>query len=292
MGATGRRILIGGVVLVVLGLIGAGGAVAAGLLGAPAPEYRTAEVTRGDLSETVALTGSVTRVNQASETFPTSGTVTWVGVQIGEKVTKGQPMARIEKLPLQVELVTAEADLIQARAAYQRDLKAADDAAEQQQEEEEEKEGEGLHSADAGAFGRQRSHRRPSRNRNLPSPAARPATGRVQRRRRGRPAAADDPAGRGDGSRSADLRTGLRAEPEQHALGRRPDATPPTATPTPSASLADRRPCPPPRRRPRPSRLAHPDRVPQPDADPHSDRVLDRVHQPHRRPRLVPHAQR
>ena len=37
MGATGRRILIGAVVLVVLGLIGAGGAVAAGLLGAPAP---------------------------------------------------------------------------------------------------------------------------------------------------------------------------------------------------------------------------------------------------------------
>ncbi len=177
MGATGRRILIGAVVLVVLGLIGAGGAVAAGLLGAPAPEYRTAEVTRGNLSETVALTGSVTRVNQASETFPTSGTVTWVGVQIGEKVTKGQPMARIEKLPLQVELVTAEADLIQARAAYQRDLKAADDAAEQQRKQRRRRRRRSRRRRPPHRRGRRLRptavHRRPSRNRNLLSPAAR-----------------------------------------------------------------------------------------------------------------------
>ena len=228
MGATGRRILIGAVVLV-----GArphrrrrrrGGR----LLGAPAPEYRTAEVTRGNLSETVALTGSVTRVNQASETFPTSGTVTWVGVQIGEKVTKGQPMARIEKLPLQVELVTAEADLIQARAAYQRDLKAADDAAEQQRkqrgggEEREEAEGEGLHTGEVGAFGRQRSTAVPAGTATCS--AQRHATG-VRRRRRGRPAAAGDPAGRGDGSRSADMRTGSPGRGQADALGH-PQAPP------------------------------------------------------------------
>ena len=101
-------------------------------------------------------------------------------MQIGEKVTKGQPMARIEKLPLQVELVTAEADLIQARAAYQRDLKAADDAAEQQrkQKEEEKKQKEKKQKEKASTAERPAPrptavHRRPSRNRNLPSPAAR-----------------------------------------------------------------------------------------------------------------------
>lgn len=131
MSTAGRRVLVTGMVLTVLALIGAGGAVAAGLLGGSTPDYRTAEVSRGDLSETVALAGSVTRINQASETFPTSGTVTWLGVRIGDRVTAGEPLARIERLPLQVELVKASAELTQARAAYHRDLKAADDAAKQ-----------------------------------------------------------------------------------------------------------------------------------------------------------------
>lgn len=131
MSTAGRRVLVIGIVLTVLALIGAGGAVASGLLGETTPDYRTAEVSRGDLSETVALAGSVTRINQASETFPTSGTVTWLGVRIGDRVTAGEPLARIERLPLQVELVKASAELTQARASYHRDLKTADDAAKQ-----------------------------------------------------------------------------------------------------------------------------------------------------------------
>ena len=134
MGTTGRRIAIGAAVLVPLAAVGVGGAYAAGLLRPPAPDYRVVEVTHGTVSEVVDLTGSVTRVNQASTTFPTSGTVTWLGVDVGEKVTKGQRLARIERLPLQVELVKAESELTQARATYQEDVKAAEEAAKRERE--------------------------------------------------------------------------------------------------------------------------------------------------------------
>ena len=134
MGAAGRRILIGAAVLVPLAAIGVGGAYAAGLLRPAAPDYRMVEVTRGAVSELVDLTGSVTRVNQASATFPTAGTVTWLGVEVGEKVTKSQRLARIERLPLQVELVKAESELTQARAQYSEDVKAAEDAAKRERE--------------------------------------------------------------------------------------------------------------------------------------------------------------
>ena len=50
MSTVGRRVLVIGIVLTVLALIGAGGAVASGLLGETTPDYRTAEVSRGDLS--------------------------------------------------------------------------------------------------------------------------------------------------------------------------------------------------------------------------------------------------
>lgn len=134
MGTTARRILIGTAVLVPLAAVGVGGAYAAGLLRPAAPDYRMVEVTRGTVSEVVDLTGSVTRVNQASTTFPTAGTVTWLGVEVGEKVTKGQRLAQIERLPLQVELVKAESELTQARARYQEDVKAAEDAAKRERE--------------------------------------------------------------------------------------------------------------------------------------------------------------
>lgn len=134
MGTTGRRILIGAAVLVPLAAVGVGGAYAAGLLRPAAPDYRMVEVERGTVSEVVDLTGSVTRVNQASTTFPTAGTVTWLGVEVGEKVTKGQRLAQTERLPLQVELVKAEAELTQARATYQEDVKAAEEAAKRERE--------------------------------------------------------------------------------------------------------------------------------------------------------------
>ncbi|MFT4164275.1 MAG: HlyD family efflux transporter periplasmic adaptor subunit [Microlunatus sp.] len=134
MGTTVRRIGIGAAVLVPLAAVGVGGAYAAGLLRPAAPDYRIVEVTRGSVSEVVDLTGSVTRVNQASATFPTAGTATWLDVEVGEKVTKGQRLARIERLPLQVELVKAESELTKARATYQEDVKAAEDAAKQERE--------------------------------------------------------------------------------------------------------------------------------------------------------------
>lgn len=134
MGTTGRRILIGTAVLVPLAAIGVGGAYAAGLLRPAAPDYRMVEVTSGTVNEVVDLTGSVTRVNQASTTFPTAGTVTDLDVEVGEQVTKGQRLARIERLPLQVELVKAEAELTQARAQYAEDVKAAEEAAKRERE--------------------------------------------------------------------------------------------------------------------------------------------------------------
>ncbi|MDQ1722216.1 MAG: hypothetical protein QOI26_1950, partial [Pseudonocardiales bacterium] len=57
--------------------------------GAPAPAYRVAVATTGDVQQIVTVTGTTTVLQQKSVGFPTSGSVSSVSVQIGEKVTAG-----------------------------------------------------------------------------------------------------------------------------------------------------------------------------------------------------------
>lgn len=135
MAATKPRSL-GGIPLKHIGLLALTMAVVTALFfGAPAAvallglnkksPFVTATAEQGSVRETVTLSGSVTRVNQAKATFPVSGAVSWLGVEVGEPVKKGQKLARLDTLPLKAAFVQAQAQLTQAQAAYSIDLKAA-----------------------------------------------------------------------------------------------------------------------------------------------------------------------
>jgi HlyD family secretion protein len=95
-------------------------AVAFVLVGPPsAPEAQQREVTaaRGVVQSTVSGSGNLEPAEQLDLSFGTSGTVTAVYVEAGEKVVEGQTLARLDPRSARVQLA-------QAKAEYQ----AAEDA--------------------------------------------------------------------------------------------------------------------------------------------------------------------
>ena len=111
-----------GVALVLVLIAGVGVAVA-GTSSRPATDrYVTATVSKGSVTETLALSGTVTRTNTADARFGTSGTVTSVKVAVGQKVKAGQVLATLDKAPLSVALLQAKAGLARAQATLSADL--------------------------------------------------------------------------------------------------------------------------------------------------------------------------
>ncbi|WP_433212789.1 efflux RND transporter periplasmic adaptor subunit [Dactylosporangium sp. CS-047395] len=90
---------------------------------------RLVAVTQGTVSQTVSATGSVASAATANANFTTSGTVTEVDVKVGDVVTKGQTLAKVDPTAAQASLDTAKANLTAAKAALTRDENNdADDA--------------------------------------------------------------------------------------------------------------------------------------------------------------------
>lgn len=78
---------------------------------------RTATVTTGSVTQAVDLSGSVQRVDQVAAGFRTAGKVTAVRVDVGDTVTAGQVIARIDDAALQRAVTVKQADLVAAQAA-------------------------------------------------------------------------------------------------------------------------------------------------------------------------------
>ncbi|MEV8514328.1 efflux RND transporter periplasmic adaptor subunit [Dactylosporangium sp. NPDC051484] len=90
---------------------------------------RLVAVTQGTVSQTVSASGSVASASTANANFTTSGTVTEVDVKVGDVVTKGQTLAKVDPAAAQAALDTAKANLNAAKAALTRDRNNnADDA--------------------------------------------------------------------------------------------------------------------------------------------------------------------
>lgn len=100
----------------------AGGGVAWARSGG-SPGYRTAAVTRGAVTASTTLAGTVTPLQSASVGFAQSGTVASVEVAVGQTVTAGQPLAALDLTPLRAKLSQAEATEATARLT----LTAAED---------------------------------------------------------------------------------------------------------------------------------------------------------------------
>jgi multidrug efflux pump subunit AcrA (membrane-fusion protein) len=91
----------------------------------PVDSYRTTTVTKGSVEQRLDLTGSVQRVNQVSQSFAVSGTVSSVSVNVGDTVTTGETLASLDPKPLNSAVLDAEAALAQAKATLESDQSAA-----------------------------------------------------------------------------------------------------------------------------------------------------------------------
>jgi multidrug efflux pump subunit AcrA (membrane-fusion protein) len=79
---------------------------------------RTATVTQGSLTATVTGSGNLASSRTSSLAFGASGKVTAVDVKVGDKVKKGQTLARIDTASAERTLTAAKASLESARASY------------------------------------------------------------------------------------------------------------------------------------------------------------------------------
>ena len=119
----------GRIIALVLVATVAGGATMMARANAAAPkaELRTTTVTRGSVTQTVSVSGSVSASGQARLAFKTGGRLAEVYVNVGQAVTLGQPLAKLDTTDLQTALSTAQQNLANAQASYQKQVLAAND---------------------------------------------------------------------------------------------------------------------------------------------------------------------
>ena len=118
--------------LFALALIGVivGGAVFVSRANAPAAkqELRTQPVTKGTVTQSVAISGSVASSSQAKLTFQKTGKVTAVYVSVGQQVSAGQALAKVDSTDLENALAQAQSSLRSAQVSYDRAVASANDA--------------------------------------------------------------------------------------------------------------------------------------------------------------------
>ena len=102
--------------------------IARGGTGTAKVEYRTVEVTRASLAQTVAISGSVNPSGQARLNFRSSGRISSILVSVGQQVTAGQELARIEATDLENALANAQSSLANAQSSLQRQYQSLADA--------------------------------------------------------------------------------------------------------------------------------------------------------------------
>jgi HlyD family secretion protein len=108
----------------------AGGALFVSRANAPAAkaELRTQAVTKGSVVQSVAVSGSVAAVNQTKMSFKTAGKVAALYVSVGQQVTAGQPLAKLDTTDLEAALEQAQANLVTAQNNYNRTASTSSDA--------------------------------------------------------------------------------------------------------------------------------------------------------------------
>ncbi|HKS49501.1 MAG TPA: HlyD family efflux transporter periplasmic adaptor subunit [Amycolatopsis sp.] len=112
MGKRLRRILL----LVAVLLIAGGGAAVWASTGSPAPGYRTAVAGPASVRATLEGTGTIEPVSQATMSFPTSGQVASIPVQVGQQVTTGQPLVQLDTTSPAGQVASAQSTLASAQA--------------------------------------------------------------------------------------------------------------------------------------------------------------------------------
>jgi len=120
----------GRILAIVLAAVLVGGAVIVvrGNTGTPAVTYRTAEASKASIAQTVAISGSVNPSGQARLNFRSNGRISAILVTVGQQVTTGQELARIEATDLDNALANAQNSLASAQSNLQRQYQSYADA--------------------------------------------------------------------------------------------------------------------------------------------------------------------
>lgn len=110
--------------IVKLATIGVGVLVALVLLsrcfrGPPPVQYAQQPVERGNLTVTISATGNLAPTKQVNVGSEESGLIDAVYVQNNDRVTKGQPLARLDLSRLRDALIQSQASLLAAQAAVE-----------------------------------------------------------------------------------------------------------------------------------------------------------------------------
>ncbi len=115
--------------IALIGLM-AGGAVFVSRANAPAAktELRTQAVTKGSVIQSVAVSGSVAASNQTKMSFKTAGKIAALYVSVGQQVTAGQPLAKLDTTDLEAALAQAQANLVTAQNNYNRTASTTSDS--------------------------------------------------------------------------------------------------------------------------------------------------------------------
>ena len=105
------------------------GMFAAACSSAPATaDVRTAQVARGAVTQSVAVSGSVSSAGTVKLNPPANGKVAQLFVTVGQQVTAGQPLAALDTADLQAALTTAQNNVDAAQTSYSKALSGVSDA--------------------------------------------------------------------------------------------------------------------------------------------------------------------
>jgi HlyD family secretion protein len=76
------------------------------------------KATRGDIEDVQNLTGSIEAMREVNVTSEISGRVAWVGVEVGQRVSAGQPLVRLDAQLAQAGAAQSAAAAAAARARF------------------------------------------------------------------------------------------------------------------------------------------------------------------------------
>src|SRR5215212_4712121 len=107
-------------IIVVLTIVGAGAGAYYMRRGTPEPEIRTAQITRGDVVDVVAATGTLEAVTTVQVGTQVSGIVQDLYADFNSIVKKGQIIARLDPTLLQTTIEQQRANVIRAEAEVER----------------------------------------------------------------------------------------------------------------------------------------------------------------------------
>src|SRR5919204_2937402 len=114
------------VVIAVTGALVVGAIVAQRAITAPGPlPQRTAQVSRGAIAQTVAMSGTVGAASQIRLSFKSPGKIAQIQVAVGQQVDAGQALATLDTADLGIVVAQAQANLSIAQARYDQTVAGA-----------------------------------------------------------------------------------------------------------------------------------------------------------------------